>query len=436
MTYEQALEYIHSTLKFGIRPGLERIGTLLRLMGNPQEGMKFIHVAGTNGKGSTCCAIAGALEAAGYKTGLYTSPYLEDFCERMQINRRNIPHEELAEITSAVRAHADEGARCGEQPTEFELCTAIAFEFFKRNGCDAVVLEVGLGGRFDATNIIGHPLVSVITAVSLDHTLVLGDTIEKIAFEKCGIIKQGGITVSSPQQEPEALAVIMECCARRGNTLVIPNAAGIRVLEEGITGSVIDYKGRRLRIPLAGRHQHRNFVTAWEAVEVLRMRCGFMIPDEAVEKGFAAVKFPARLEKLAEKPLVLLDGAHNPAGAAVLAQTVKRFLPEKKMIVIMGIFADKDYEKTIAQIAPLAERFFAVAPPGPRALEAENTARAASRWCKSTAVCSGLDEAFERALSAAGEEGAVLICGSLSLAGAMRTIIRQKFYFSFDKIFM
>lgn len=423
MTYEEALNYIHGTLKFGVQPGLAHIGTLLSQMGNPQKGQKFVHVAGTNGKGSTSSAIASVLQAAGYKTGLYISPYIEDFCERMQVNSQDIPHEKLAEITEYIIPFVEKAAGLGAQPTEFELCTAIAFEYFKRSGCDITVLEVGLGGRFDATNIIECPLVSVITSISLDHTRVLGGTLGEIAFEKCGIIKEGGITVSAPEQDPEALAVIMESCAEHGNTLIIPNLNAVKVLEENFNGSTIEYKNQTLKIPLTGRHQHKNFTTAYEALEALRTCRGLKIPEEAVLSGFSNLRFPARFEKISENPLVFIDGAHNPAGAATLADTVKRYLNGRRLAVVMGIFADKDYVHTIGQIASLADSFYAVEPPNPRALAAEETARTASQVCKNVLVCRGLPQAFQQARANAGADGAVLICGSLSLAGKMRTIL-------------
>lgn len=422
MTYEQALSYIHGTLKFGIRPGLSRIRTLLGLMGNPQQGLKFIHVAGTNGKGSTSCAIASALQAAGYRAGLYTSPYIEDFCERMQLDRQNIPREELAAYTARLRPLAEQAARIGEAPTEFELCTALAMGWFAEKKCDVVVLEVGLGGRFDATNIIDTPLVSVVTSISLDHMKILGDTVEKIAYEKSGIIKPGGVTVSAPGQDPSALAVIMEACAQNENTLIIPNENSVRVLEESADGSVIEYKGQRLTVPLAGRHQHRNFITAWETLDALRAWRGLHIPPEAVEKGFASVKFPARFEKLRDRPAVYLDGAHNPGGAATVADTVRRFLTGRRVAVVMGMFVDKDYEATIGLIAPLASSFFAVAPPSPRALPARETARVAERSCKYVLACDTLEQAYRLALADAGDEGVVLVCGSLSLGGVIRPL--------------
>lgn len=424
MTYDDALKYISNTLRFGSKPGLDRVKSLLDLMGNPQDSLKFVHIAGTNGKGSTANAIAGALTQSGVKTGLYISPYVTEFCERIQIDGRKIAHDELAAEVGYISSFVDESGQNGEHPTEFEIITALAFDYFKRHGCDVVVLEVGLGGRFDATNIIKRPLVSVITSISLDHTEILGDTISKIAFEKCGIIKDGGITVTTPSQQPEALEEIMRTCAKRQNKLVIPSLSSVKIAREGIDGTDIDYGGARLHIPLAGRHQISNFITAYEAVKALSGQ-GIAISEDDIPLGMAKVRFPARMEVLNRSPLVLLDGAHNPAGALALADAVRRYVNEKPVLV-MGMLADKDYETAIATLAPLAKAFVAVRPDSPRALEPCETARAAEKYCDRVSFCDGYPEAFSRALEFS--HGApIVVCGSLYLAGGMRRIIMQYF---------
>lgn len=426
MTYEQALDYINGTLRFGIRPGLGRIARLLELLGNPQNGMRFVHVAGTNGKGSVSTAIACALQEAGYRTGLYTSPYIEDFRERMRVDGKMIGREEIADEVARIKPLAERVAAEGEQPTEFEIVTAAAFGWFKRQDCGVVVLEVGLGGRFDATNVIGQPLVAVITSISYDHTAILGDTLAKIAFEKCGIIKPGGVTVSSPGQDDEALEVIMRACAERGSTLMIPNRNAVQILREDIRGSEIQYGEQRLCIPLAGRHQIANFITASEALRALKGR-GLPVPKEAVERGFARVRFPARLELLHENPVVLLDGAHNPGGVRTLRDFVERYLKGKKIVVVMGMLRDKDYEDSIARMASLAEAFYALTPDSPRALPAAAAAETAARSCPKTAAFDDYGTALLAALREAGEDGAVVICGSLYLAGRMRAAARALF---------
>lgn len=424
MTYEEALVYIHSTLRFGIQPGLSRITRLLARMGDPQTRLRFVHVAGTNGKGSTSAAIAAALRGTGLRTGLYISPFIEDFRERIQIDGRYIKPGELAEELERLLPFLDENE--GEHPTEFELITALAFAYFARHACDVVVLEVGLGGRFDATNVIPTPLVSVITSISLDHTAILGDTLEQIAFEKCGIIKPGGVTVTSPGQAPEALAVIARICAERGNPLHIPQMEKAEIRRESIDGTNLLYDGTPLTIPLCGRHQIANFLTAFEALRVLPKR-GLEFSLQKAAAGMANVRFPARLERLHEKPLVLLDGAHNPAGTAALADAIRRFLPDRSVTTVMGMLADKDYATGIGNIAPLSARFIAVRPESPRALDPRETARAAAVFCADTVFFDDLEDAFADALAHTGADGVLLICGSLYLAGPMRRLVRGHF---------
>jgi dihydrofolate synthase/folylpolyglutamate synthase len=424
MTYENALKYISNTLKFGSKPGLERIGKLLDLMGKPQKSLKFVHIAGTNGKGSTANAVAAACAHSGIKTGLYTSPYVNDFCERIQINGEKIPHNELAAETERIMPYVEKASESCGQVTEFELITALAFDYFKRQNCGLVVLEVGLGGRFDATNIIDKPLVSVITSISYDHTAILGNTLAKIAFEKCGIIKNGGITVTSPSQNPEALEVIMRTCAERANTLIMPSLSSVKILSEDILGTSIDYGGMNLHIPLAGRHQIENFTTAVETIRALRQQ-GINIKDEEITEGMSKLHFAARTEILCKNPLVLLDGAHNPSGAAALADTLKRYLKQKP-VLIMGMLADKDYETSIAALAPIAKDLIAVKPDSPRALEPEKTALTAKKYCKNVSYCYDYSEAFCRALNLAGD-APIVICGSLYLAGGMRSIVLKHF---------
>jgi dihydrofolate synthase/folylpolyglutamate synthase len=424
MTYENALLYIQDTLKFGSKPGLERIGKLLSLIGNPQDFLRIVHVAGTNGKGSTANAIAAALIQSGCKTGLYISPFVSDFCERIQINGKQITHDDLAAEVEHIMPLVEEAARTGEHPTEFEIITALAFDYFKKQGCGAVVLEVGLGGRFDATNIIKKPLVSVITSISYDHTDILGDTLEKIAFEKCGIVKNGGVTVTSPGQSAQALEVIMSTCAEHSNRLIIPNLASVKILNEGLDGTDIEYGDLSLHIPLAGRHQIANFTTAIEAVKALR-GLGLNVSDDKISAGMAKVSFPARLEVLHLSPLVLLDGAHNPSGATVLADAISRYAI-KKPVIIMGMLADKDYEVAVGTLAPLAYAFIAIMPDSPRALDPRKTADVAAKYCSNTSFYEDYEKAFRCAMELS--PGApVIVCGSLYLAGPMRKIILKYF---------
>lgn len=435
MNYQQALDYIHGTLRLGSHPGLGCIRSLLARMGDPQKRLRFVHVAGTNGKGSTCAAVASVLQRAGYKTGLYISPFIEDFCERIQVDGEPIPHGDLARLTEEIYPLAEAGGPAGEggpgagtrHPTEFEIVTALAFRYFAEQKCDVVVLEVGLGGRLDATNVIPTPLVSVIASISFDHMEILGHTLAAIAGEKSGIIKPGGFTVTSPGQDPEALAVIMEHCARAENPLTIPNLAGARVLSESIDGTRIRYRGTELFIPLCGRHQIANFLTAYETLDILRTRRGFAIPESAVAEGFAAVRFPARMEILHRDPLVIVDGAHNPAGAATLADSIDRFLAPRPVTMIAGVLADKEYRKVLPLFARRAARFIAVRPDSPRALPPEQTCREAQAFCPAAVWYDDYARALADAVVHTPPDGALVVCGSLYLAGPMRRQIRNYF---------
>lgn len=419
MTYEQALEGIHSLLRFGMKPGLERIRELLRRMGNPQEKLRFVHVAGTNGKGSTCAMISSVLRAAGYRTGLYISPFVTDFCERIQVDGEEIPRQALADTAGPVLTLVREMREQGETVTEFEAVTAIAFQWFLQQSCDIVVLEVGLGGRFDATNVIPCPLVSAICAIDLDHTAILGDTFSQIAFEKCGIIKENGLAVSYPEQHPEAAKVIAEIASQRKNRLILPSLQDFRIKAETLGGSEVEYRGLPLRIPFTGAHQVKNTATVMGIVEALRAS-GVALSDQAVQQGIAAATFPARLELLSQQPLVLLDGAHNPAGMAALAQAVKQHLNGKKITGIMGMLADKDYQDALALAAPLFQTLFTLAPENPRALPAEELAQAAAPYCPKVIPCRTAEEAIQQAFQTMESDGAVVACGSLYLAGELR----------------
>lgn len=419
MTYEESLTYIHSLLRFGMKPGLARIEALLKRMGNPQRTLRFVHVAGTNGKGSVCAMLSEILQCAGYKTGLTISPYITDFCERMQINSTPISHEELARQVERLKPLMEEISREGEPVTEFEAVTALAFRWFSEQGCDVVVLETGLGGRFDATNVIETPLCSVITSIGLDHTDILGNTYRQIAFEKCGIIKPDGITVSYPQQEEEALAEIMRMAALRRNTLRMGNAGALEVNRMTVEGSDVVYGRLPLHIPLVGVHQHDNAITAVEAAWALRS-AGLAIEDIHIQKGIAKTKWPARLEVLSKKPLVLLDGAHNPDGMRALVQTLKEVLTGRRIVAVMGMLRDKAYKEAAAVLAPLLEKAVCVTVDNPRALSGEALAEELRTHSVQTQAAKTLEEAISLAFEDVGEDDVLLVCGSLYLAGPAR----------------
>lgn len=376
MQYEEAMQYIHSIAWTGSRPGLERINELCTLMHHPERTLKYIHVVGTNGKGSFCRMLSEVFTAAGYKTGLFTSPYIETFNERMQIDGEDITNDELAEITGYVKPLAD---RMTDLPTEFELITAVGFEYFRRNCCDVVVLEAGLGGRLDSTNVIPSPELVVVTGIDYDHTAILGDTLAKIAAEKAGVIKPD-TTVLFGEGLPEAEKVIHETTRRicgedayhRTDYTRIENPA------TSLDGSDFSFAPfGRIHLTMLGIYQFHNAANVLTAIELLRMK-GYTIPDSAVYKGMARAKWKARFEILNREPLILYDGAHNPQGIAAADVNIRRYLTELtssgKIHLLMGVLADKDYRAMIRTLAPYAAHVVTITPPSPRALDASETA--------------------------------------------------------------
>ena len=424
MTYDEALSYIHSKERFGSKPGLSRIRRLCALTGNPQDAARFVHVAGTNGKGSVTALLASVLCRAGYRTGRYISPYVECFNERIAVDGRYIADDELASAVESVRVHAERMAAEGDSPTEFEIITAAAFLHFKRSGCQVVALETGLGGRLDATNVIPAPLCAVLTHIACDHTSVLGSKLFDIAKEKCGILKAGSAAVCYPSQEPEVLSVIRERAAEKGIPLRMADAGALSDVECTLSGSSFRYKGAAYSLRLLGYHQCLNAITALEAVGALRSR-GLVIPDEAVRAGLSETFFPARLELFGGSPAVLLDGAHNPDGIDALCRAMDSLVAKRRLAAVMGMLRDKDYAYCAEKIARRSSAFFAVEPDNPRALPSQALADLASRFCPQARPY-GLNYAgaVAAAKKAAGRSGAVIICGSLYMAPGMRALLR------------
>lgn len=420
MNCNQAVEYIHSLQVFGINPGLERIERLCRMLGDPQDKLKFVHVAGTNGKGSTSAMLAGIFTAAGYKTGLYTSPYVIDFRERIQINGEMISEPDLADIISEVKPAVEELNSQGVIPTEFEVITAAAFLYFERCGCDRVVLEVGLGGRFDATNIIKDPLACVITSISLDHTDILGDTVEKIAFEKCGIIKDTGLTVSYPKQPESALKVIEKTAEEHGKKLIVPELDRLEIISEGIKGTDIKYKDLRLTVPFTGEHMVMNALT------VIETAIGLGMDNDVIAAGIAGAVMPARMELLNETPAVIMDGGHNEGCAEALKDTLQKFYKGKKILAVIGMMRDKDTDKYFAKTAPLFSRMITTCPKNPRSERAETLKETALRYCRDCAAVDDPRWAVDTALEIIGGYDLLVICGSFYLAGDVREYIIEK----------
>lgn len=417
MTYEEALQKINDRLLFGVKPGLERIRALCDALGNPEKRTRFVHVAGTNGKGTTCTLVASVLQAAGYRTGLYTSPYVLDFRERFRIDGEMIPKAELIDEVERVAAVTEKLEAQGETITEFEFITALALDWFARRTCDFVVLEVGLGGRMDATNVIDTPEAAAIASISLDHTAVLGDTLEKIAFEKAGIIKPGGAVALYSDNPACVVREISTICAERGAKLRIADESRMQVRGTSLAGTEFTWDGLPLTTPFTGAHQVHNAATALTVIDILREK-GVKISDAALQKGFSSAYIPARMERLSEAPLVLLDGGHNPGCASALHEVLATHLSGRKITAVMGIMSDKDSMRYLAQVAPHFSKIITYAPDNPRALSAEALAREARAFCADVTAASTIGEAL--ALSAVQGDEVLVICGSFFLAAEIR----------------
>ena len=413
MTLDEALRYIHEVCWKGTIPGLERIQALLDAMGNPERKCKFVHVTGTNGKGSTCAMVASILRKAGYKTGLYTSPYLIRFNERIQINGEQISDADICELTEYVKPFAES---IFERPTEFEMVTAIGFEYFARHKCDIVVCEVGMGGEFDATNVIPAPEAAVICNIGLDHTEVLGDTLEKIAATKSGIIKSGCDAVLY-RSTPGVEAVVEQRCSEVGAALHKVDFAGLHLRSRSLEGQIFDFGGLTgLHLPLLGEHQLHNAAVALTTLSVLQKR-GWKITEDDIRQGFACVVWPGRFQIIGREPLFLIDGGHNPQCIQALAQNITDYLPGRPLTILTGVLGDKDYHCVYRSVADHAAEFITVTPDNPRALTAQELAGYLSSFGKPVTACDTVDEGVRLAIDHAGKSGTVLCYGSLYLLG-------------------
>lgn len=420
MNFEESISYVHSLLKFGIRPGLSRMNSLLSYLGNPEKDLRFVHIAGTNGKGSTATALANILSEAGYKTGLYTSPYVARFLERIQVDLTPVSEELFAEAVTEIVPYIEK-VQDDDAFTEFELITAAAFLCFKWENCDITVLEVGLGGRLDATNVIKKPAVEIITSLSLDHTAILGNTIEKIAYEKCGIIKDDTSVVCSYGQEAGALDVIRKTVAERGCELIIPDADSLKILHSDIFGTDFIYKSNQYRLNMAGEHQLKNMTAAIEAAQVLNKN-EFKISQKNFYDGISKTVLLARIEILQKNPLVILDGGHNTDGISALVKLLKSALPDKKLTVILGMMADKDVDACVKLLCEISDRIICVTPENARAIKASRLAEIAEKYCCNTFSADMLTDVYPDILKTLKEDEALLICGSLYLAGEVKQI--------------
>ena len=408
MNFNESVEYIHSLLAFGIKPGLERISMLLDLLNNPQDKLKIVHIAGTNGKGSTSTMISNMLIASGKKTGLFTSPYVIDFCERIQIDGENVDKTLFAECVTEVREKIEELNRQNIIITEFEAITVSAFMCFVKAECEYVVLEVGLGGRFDATNVVKKPEAVVITSISLDHVAILGDTIEKIAFEKCGIIKENVPVITSSNQCDDALKVIRETCENKNCNLVITNPKETEILDDSIFGTVFAYNGKVFKTKLTGNHQIENTVNAIECAKALGLN------EIAIASGIEKTKMIARMEIIGENPLIIRDGGHNEGCAEALYSFLTKY-NVKNIKMLIGLMADKDVEGYVKKIAPLCKSVVTVTPSNPRAINGEALKEITEKYCDDVNYINNPKEGYKYILSNSKEDETVLICGSFYL---------------------
>jgi len=421
MNYEDALNFIHTASKFGSKLGLYNITELMKRLGNPQDKLKFIHIAGTNGKGTVTKTISEILRQEGYKVGMYTSPFIYRFNERIVVDGEEIPDSALAEIAALVKGKCDEMVADGlTHPTEFEIVTAVGISYFAREMCDYVVLEVGLGGRLDATNVIKNPLACVITYIDYDHMEYLGNTLSEIAFEKCGIIKEGAPVVSYPEQHSEADEVIRKVSAERNNSLNIAKMP--EIIEKGLWGSKFKYDGEEFKTKLIGEHMVKNIALALETVNVLKEN-GVKISDEAITAGVEKVTWHGRFEIINENPLFIIDGAHNISGVLSLKNTVETVLKDKKVVFLMGMLRDKEYDESLREVAHLAEKIITCTVPSYRSLEGAVLAEYARKYNKNTVVAESIYDAVKMAMNSGAD--AVVAFGSLYMLGDIKAAVKK-----------
>lgn len=424
MDYQQSVDWIHGQYGLGHKHGLNNERILLHRLGNPQDQFPSVHVAGTNGKGSTCAMLSCALQACGLRVGLYTSPFLTRYNERIRINGRDIPDADLARIATRVREHSDALAQEGVLATVFELGTACAFAYFAQQKVDVAVIEVGLGGRLDPTNVI-TPLVSVIAHIGLDHEKVLGSTIEQIAMEKAGIIKDGIPCVFYPGQ-PQALAVTRKVCAEHNAPLLDAESSTVSRVQSDAYGHRFDfaYNGWSLpdvHIPLPGSHQIDNARTVLTALHALRAH--FTLPDDRLRKGLAATVWPGRLQWIDG---MLLDGAHNTQGAEALCAFIRTFLPDRRIIGVCGILRDKAVQSIVETLTPVLDAAICLAPDSPRATSAQELCNHFEEQGMAAQQADSLADALTQARMLAEPDGIVVICGSLYLVGEALNYIGSK----------
>lgn len=423
MIYNEALEKIHSLLHFGSRPGLDRILMLLNRIGNPQNKCKYIHIAGTNGKGSVSQMLSSVLTEAGYKTGLFISPFITDFRERIQINGNMIPENDLAEVVEEIFPEVEKMAKENLIITEFEFVNAIAFYYFAKKNCDIVVLETGMGGLLDCTNTIPAPLCSVITPIGLDHTSVLGDTLEKITYQKCGIIKKDSYTVIAKQTDSAIERQIVKDCTQKHNMFFFGEDCKVKVINSDIYGTEVKYKGKKFTLNLVGLHQIDNLKTTLTTIEVLNHNHFYDITSEDIAYGIEKAQNPARFELLSKDPIVILDGAHNPNGMEAFSKSVDEYTNGKRTL-ITGMLKDKDIDTSMDYISKKFDTVITLTVNNPRTIGSQELAEICKdKFCNVLSFDTDYAGAIDKALEI---NNTIIICGSLYLAGDLRPILLEK----------
>ena len=430
MTYNQAIDYIMSRRKFQKSNGHERIERLLELLGNPHKNLKFIHVVGTNGKGSVSTAMSYILKDAGYKTGLFTSPYIVEFGERIQVNNTYISHDDIASLTALIKDKTDLMEKEDLYPTVFEVTTVLAFLYFAKEGTDIVILEAGIGGEHDSTNVIPSPLECIFMSISLDHTEMLGNTVTEIAKEKSGIIKKGSAVISYPDsgesfgyipQTKEAVDVITSKCDEVGCELILPDTDKLSIIRSDIFGSEFIYDNIKITTRLCGAHQIANMITATEAMKKLRS-LGFNISDGNITQGIYNFAIPGRMEILSEEPLIILDGGHNEGCIKALSAMADKYLSDKKITLLMSFMKDKDYTCALSVIAPLAENIVFTLTDPIRGEVPDILCESAKAYCKNVFSVSDPAEAYRKALSLTDDNSVLIVTGSFYLVSEIRNM--------------
>ncbi|MEA2086658.1 MAG: folylpolyglutamate synthase/dihydrofolate synthase family protein [Candidatus Caldatribacteriota bacterium] len=433
ITYTEALDYIYDLTKYGIKLGLKNISYLLYLLGEPHKKIKIIHVAGTNGKGSTCSLISSILQSDGYKVGLYTSPHLVDFTERIKINQKPISREKVCKLLERIKPYIEKTANTPSygHPTFFEVITSMAFLYFFEEQVDFLVLEVGLGGRLDATNVC-EPLISIITHIDYDHMDKLGNSLEEIAREKGGIIKPEGIVISSNQYE-EAYNELKKIADEKNSLIYsVGREINYKIVKSDIKGVIFNLKGiyneyKNLHTPLLGRHQADNAATAITTVEALKIK-GINISQKAIRDGLEKVKWTGRLEIIQNNPTLVLDGAHNPSGVKVARDALKEIFTYHRLILVLAIFADKDYKKMIQILAPNADLIITTRAKSPRAAPPQLIAKEAAQYIDKNKIIitENIPQAINCALSNSKEDDLICITGSLYNVGEAKRYFKNK----------